>query len=92
MLRAAAAVFLLWPAVARTQPADGLRWFKGNTHAHTSNSDGDSAPDEVARWYREHGYHFLVLTDHNVLTPIESLNAPSDAGRDFLVIKGEELT
>lgn len=92
LLRAAVAALLLCPAVARSQPADGLRWFKGNTHAHTSNSDGDSPPEEVARWYREHGYHFLVLTDHNVLTPIESLNATSDAGRDFLVIKGEELT
>jgi len=41
-----------------------LRWFKGNTHTHTLNSDGDSTPDEVVKWYREHGYHFLVLTDH----------------------------
>ena len=44
------------------------RWFKGNTHTHTLNSDGDSTPDDVVRWYREHGYHFLVLTDHNFLT------------------------
>ena len=29
---------------------EGSRWYKGNTHAHTLNSDGDSTPDEVARW------------------------------------------
>ena len=32
-----------------------------NLHTHTLNSDGDSTPEEVVRWYREHGYQFLVL-------------------------------
>lgn len=43
------------------------RWWKGNTHTHTWWSDGDSAPETVAAWYREHGYQFLVLSDHNRL-------------------------
>lgn len=30
-----------------------LRWFKGNTHTHTLNSDGDSSPDDMVRWYRD---------------------------------------
>lgn len=68
------------------------RWFKGNTHTHTLNSDGDSTPDEVVRWYREHGYHFLVLTDHNFLTSVDSLNALHGADQTFLVVKGEEVT
>ena len=50
-----------------TQPAPQLRWFKGNTHTHTTESDGDSPPEDVTRWYRERGYNFLVLSDHNVL-------------------------
>ena len=41
------------------------RWWKGNTHTHTWWSDGDSPPENVAAWYREHGYQFLVLSDHN---------------------------
>ena len=24
------------------------RWFKGNTHTHTTNSDGDAPPEQVA--------------------------------------------
>ncbi len=44
------------------------RWWKGNTHTHTLWSDGDSAPELAARWYRERGYDFLVLSDHNVLS------------------------
>ncbi len=69
-----------------------LHWYKGNTHTHTLNSDGDSTPDEVVRWYREHGYHFLVLTDHNFLTNVAALNALHGADEQFLVIKGEEVT
>jgi hypothetical protein len=78
-----------------TQGASGTqspRWFKGNTHTHTLNSDGDSTPDDVVRWYREHGYHFLVLTDHNYLTSVEGLNALHGASNTFLVVRGEEVT
>lgn len=44
------------------------RWWKGNTHTHTLWSDGDAAPELVADWYAGEGYHFLVLSDHNVLS------------------------
>jgi hypothetical protein len=72
--------------------AESLRWFKGNTHTHTLNSDGDSTPDDVVRWYREQGYQFLVMTDHNQVTPIDGLNALHAAPDRFLVIRGEEVT
>src|SRR5262245_25573488 len=68
------------------------RWYKGNTHTHTLNSDGDSTPEEVVRWYREHEYQFLVLTDHNFLTGVDGLNSLHGADERFLVIKGEEVT
>ena len=64
-------------------------WFRGNLHTHTTNSDGDSAPDVVAAWYRDAGYDFLALTDHDLLT------RPADvqhAAGDMLLIRGEELT
>jgi hypothetical protein len=75
---------------AATQPQ--VRWYKGNTHTHTLNSDGDSSPDDVARWYREHGYQFLVLSDHNYLTGVDGLNALMGADEKFLLIPGEEVT
>jgi hypothetical protein len=76
---------------ASQTPATGV-WFKGNTHTHTLNSDGDSTPDDVVRWYREHRYQFLVLTDHNFLTDVEALQALHGASDRFLVIRGEEVT
>jgi hypothetical protein len=68
------------------------RWYKGNTHTHTLNSDGDSTPDDVVRWYREHGYQFLVLSDHNFLTGVDALNALHGADERFLLMRGEEVT
>lgn len=58
------------PALAGDAPAAAvpeLRWYRGNTHTHTWWSDGDSPPETVVQWYKEHGYHFLVLSDHNVM-------------------------
>jgi hypothetical protein len=95
-----AAAGLLWsgaylasaPSAQPTSPQVAGRWYKGNTHAHTINSDGDSTPVDVATWYREHGYQFVVLTDHNVLTPVDVLNGLLGMEEQFLVIKGEEIT
>jgi hypothetical protein len=77
---------------ALREQAPPIGWYKGNTHTHTLNSDGDSTPNEVVTWYRSNGYHFLVLTDHNFLTSVEGLNALHAADEKFLVIRGEEVT
>ena len=45
-----------------------IRWYRGNLHTHTLWSDGDDFPDMVVDWYREAGYDFLALSDHNVLS------------------------
>ena len=41
------------------------RWYKGNTHAHTTNSDGDSSPEYVAQWYKDNGYHDKLITSED---------------------------
>ncbi|HEX6252203.1 MAG TPA: CehA/McbA family metallohydrolase [Gemmatimonadaceae bacterium] len=66
------------------------RWFKGNTHAHTLESDGDSPPEVVVTWYRTHGYNFLVISDHNVWVDPARLSHLVDSA--FVLIPGEELT
>src|SRR5437899_8977739 len=42
-------------------------WWKGNLHTHSLWSDGDDYPEMIVDWYKEHGYHFLALSDHNIL-------------------------
>jgi uncharacterized protein (TIGR03437 family) len=70
-----------------------LSWYRGNAHTHTNNSfDGDSTPVAVATAYRELGYNFLFITDHNKLTDVDSVNSQVGIPGQFLVIKGEEVT
>ncbi len=42
-------------------------WWKGNTHTHSLWSDGNDFPEMITDWYVKHGYHFLAISDHNVL-------------------------
>ena len=49
-------------------PRGEHRWWRGNTHTHTLWSDGNDFPEMIADWYRARGYHFLALSDHNVLS------------------------
>jgi hypothetical protein len=92
-LFSAALLLFVWLQDSRpkTQDRPGS-WFKGNLHTHTLNSDGDSTPDDVVGWYREHGYQFVTITDHNYLTSVDGLNALHGADEKFLVMKGEEVT
>jgi hypothetical protein len=66
------------------------RWLKGNTHTHTTYSDGDSPPEVVVDWYAEHGYDFLFLTDHNAVVPESHLARLRQQG--LAVWGGEEIT
>lgn len=66
---AATATIAWWPehaAAAGEQPA--LEWYRGNTHTHTLWSDGNDFPEMVAGWYADEGYHFLALSDHDILS------------------------
>lgn len=67
-------------------------WYRGNTHTHTNRSDGDSSPMAVATRYKELGYNFVVISDHNRLTDVSDLNAELGESGQFLVMQGEEVT
>ena len=67
------------------------RWYKGNIHTHTTESDGDDTPENVVGWFRRHGYDFLVLSDHNHLTLFEYAKGRRKFKRPLLV-PGEEVT
>lgn len=60
-------LFLPLLLAAATLHAEDLRWFKGNTHTHSLWSDGNDFPETIAAWYKEQGYDFLALSDHNTL-------------------------
>ncbi len=80
-------IVFLW--AAGVSAADGL-WAKGNTHTHTTISDGNASPEEVVQWYKDHGYQFLVLSDHDRMAPLDFFEKNSDA--NFILIPGVELS
>ena len=60
-------------------------WYKGNTHLHTTNSDGALTPEEICKIYKEAGYDFISITDHRKIT------TPQNSPDDLLIISGAEL-
>jgi hypothetical protein len=68
-------------------------WYKGVVHAHANWGVPQlptTAPDVVVRWYREHNYNFVSVTDLNYYTPPDGLKALFDAPGRFLVVPGTE--
>jgi hypothetical protein len=58
-------------------------WLRCALHAHTTNSDGELAPDKLAAHYHRAGYDVLFITDHWVRT--------EQASKEILVIPSIEL-
>jgi len=60
---------------------------KAQLHCHTTASDGRFRPRELLRMYKDAGYAFVVITDHNRVTREDSLNDAT-----FLALPGTEDT
>jgi hypothetical protein len=68
-------------------------WYRGNTHAHTELcGHADSSPEVVTRWYHDHGYNFLILSEHNIFIDPATVKMPADLRDDFILVPGEEIT
>lgn len=63
---------------------ESMKYFKGNTHMHTTQSDGKLSPEEAASLYKAQGYDFVVQTDHWKV-------APERIQDGMLVIQGTEF-
>ena len=66
--------------------ADGQKWFKGNLHAHTTNSDGKLTPKQAVLTYKQHGYQFMCLSEHDYFTDLRS----EFDNEDFILLPGLE--
>ena len=66
----------------------GGNWYKGNLHSHTTHSDGILTPKEAVSAFREKGYGFLCLSDHDFYSDYrEELNTD-----DFILLPGFEAS
>ena len=53
------------------------QWYKGNTHIHSTASDGGKDLAEIGDLYSVAGYDFLVATDHGVASRVKQATAAS---------------
>jgi len=67
--------------------SEGGLWLRGNLHTHTSASDGPLSPQDTVRRYAGLGYDFLVVSDHDGITPLEELDPCG-----MVLIRGNEIT
>ena len=87
-------IILLMAFIALTACAEHKKpvWYKGNTHTHSTYSDGDTDIRNVIKWYHDNDYHFLFLTDHNYPLNTDSLKLAFDKRPDFLFLNGNEVS
>ncbi len=72
-------VILVMSSCATSGP-QSTRWLKGNLHTHSLWSDGDHFPEMIIKWYKDNGYQFIGLSDHNIFQEGEKwVSAPSES-------------
>lgn len=65
---------------------------KGDFHAHSYRSDGKRDPSALAGHFREQGYDFFALTDHNRYYPGGEIDETfADAKTNLTHVPGEEV-
>ena len=68
------------------------RFFRGNLHTHSTQSDGAYDPDEVCRRYADEGYDFICISDHCVgLYDYPITDTRSSRTDTFTTILGAEM-
>lgn len=64
-----------------------LPQWKGNLHLHTTRSDGRASPREAIAYYRDAGYHFIMVSDHELYW-----DQPMAEAGDMLLLAGSEVS
>jgi len=68
------------------------RPYKGDTHMHTSYSDGRESPAYLAASCRKIGMDFIAITDHRQYAPsLEAIQAFQSTPSDLRIFPGEEV-
>lgn len=83
-------LLVLFAIVICTGCATKSQWYRGNTHTHTFWSDGKEFPETAADRYKQMGYHFLALSDHNVVSRGERWKDYDAKRMDGAIARSEE--
>ncbi|GLX67166.1 hypothetical protein [Paenibacillus glycanilyticus] len=62
------------------------RKYKGNIHTHSTRSDGQYEPETVIQAYKDKGYDFMCLSDHEIYWKSDAYNE-----EDYILLSGYEM-
>lgn len=62
------------------------KFYRGNMHCHSTFSDGFFTPEELKKMYKEKGYSFLAITDHEHINNNSYLDDD-----DFIILTSAEF-
>ncbi|QHT62266.1 CehA/McbA family metallohydrolase [Paenibacillus lycopersici] len=65
---------------------NGARKYKGNLHAHSTRSDGQYEPEVVIQAYKDNGYDFMCLSDHEIYWKSKAFD-----DERFIMLDGYEM-
>lgn len=86
-------MLLICSGCASMEAGRASHWYRGNTHTHTVLcGHADTAPKDVAAWYHDHGYNFLILSEHNKFIDPDTVEMPENKRDDFILVPGEEVS
>ena len=91
---------ILLPACESKKPSGSIeeagQWYRGNTHTHARFSDDNDVNDVpmIAGWYKEAGYDFLLLSEHNDHVVNKAVFSHDEAADppEFIMLSGLELS
>ncbi|MGY9004265.1 MAG: CehA/McbA family metallohydrolase, partial [Rhodospirillales bacterium] len=85
-------LFSISCSTSRNGPA--TKWYRGNTHTHTSALRGHAktSPKDVTAWYHKRDYNFLILSEHDLFIDPKKVEMPKNKRNDFILIPGIELS
>lgn len=57
-----------YPGASSNYAVQDGRWYKGNLHTHSYwSGDAFDYPEMILKWYRDRGYNFVSLSEHDVM-------------------------
>jgi hypothetical protein len=65
-------------------------WYYGDTHTHTTYSDGKGSVKEMVQSAKDKGMDFIIITDHNTIKQRD--DCEMENADDFMCLFGEEVT
>ncbi len=80
--------------IAAVAAPSGGYWYRGNTHLHTLDSSVSNLPSrlEIANWYKNAGYDFLSISDHEDAVDQTNYCPDNLTTSTFLLLCGVELS